>query len=228
MCVGMHVFIHECVYVCIFHRHACYLRTHDHTHISMYTLMCHVVCTYMLVDTCGTPIVCLHSSVKVYTSRFHPYECTCLCYVMFVCTYMWYTNRVPAFQCQDSYSEISSLALRMSIWNLPHIVSTDTHTHTHMQMGSNIVVTGGVPAGNEVFLLFTAPEIAWTDTTSALKPPMSGCESQGAAAVGLTLFVFGGKLADGSLRNSSYRCEVVRVYIHTHTHTYTRYFGVNS
>ncbi len=65
-----------------------------------------------------------------------------------------------------------------------------------------------MPAGHEVFIIFTAPEIGWTDATFAIEPSVLGHEFQGAAAVGLTLFLFGGKpsnkvAVNASLLNSS-------------------------
>ncbi len=81
------------------------------------------------------------------------------------------------------------------------------HIHTYMQQVSSqaAVISGGMPDSNQVFVLFTSPQIGWTDATVAIKSDTLGCQRQGAAVVGLTLFLLGGKLADGSVRNASYR-----------------------
>ena len=81
---------------------------------------------------------------------------------------------------------------------------TDTRK---LQIGSSIVIAGGRPEGHQVYALFVSPELSWTDTTSALKPPLPAAESQGAASVGLTLFVLGGKLTNGFVRATSQRYE---------------------
>jgi hypothetical protein len=89
-----------------------------------------------------------------------------------------------------------------------------------VQVGNSIVIAGGQPEGHEVYSLFTSPQLSWTETTTAFKPKMPSAESQGAAAVGLILFVLGGKLVKGPVRNTSHRYELLvliccRAYMNT-------------